>query len=66
MNIASVITTQEEDGSCSINLTLFTSGVGQLNLLFSRIEGINGVFSVIRDIPKEDAVQYTNTNSIKS
>ena len=54
VNIASVITTEHEDSSASIYLTLYTTGVGQLSRLFSRLEGVVGVFSVTRSAPDEE------------
>lgn len=55
VNIASVVTTEHEDSSCSIFLTMFTTGVVQLSRLFSRLEGVEGVFSVARSSPQEEA-----------
>ena len=56
VNIASVITTEHEDSSASIYLTLYTTGVGQLSRLFSRLEGVVGVFSVTRSAPEEERI----------
>ena len=54
VNIAGVITTEHEDSSASIYLTLYTTGVGQLSRLFSRLEGVVGVFSVTRSAPEQE------------
>ena len=48
INIASVTTTEHEYSSCSIYLTIHTEGVSQLSRLFSRLEGIEAVYSVTR------------------
>ena len=61
VNIASVVTTEHEDGSCLVILTLFTTGVGQLSRLFSRLEGVKGVFSVVRSVPEEENHVYANS-----
>ena len=61
VNIASVITTEHEDNSASLYLTLYTTGVGQLSRLFSRLEGVGGVFSVTRSSPDEES--HINPNS---
>lgn len=55
VNIASVLTTEHEDSSCSTYLTMYTTGVGQLSRLFSRLEGVEGVFSVVRSILDEES-----------
>ena len=55
VNIASMVTTEHADSSCSIYLTMFTTGVGQLSRLFSRLEGVEGVFGVVRSSPEEEA-----------
>ena len=48
VNIASVVTTENSDGTASISLTLYMTGIGQLGRLFSKLEGIRGVVSAIR------------------
>ena len=48
VNIASVITTENPDGTATISLTLYTSGIGQLGRLFSKLEGIRGVTGATR------------------
>ena len=55
VNIASMLTTEHEDSSCSTYLTVYTTGVGQLSRLFSRLEGVEGVFSVTRSTPDEES-----------
>jgi GTP pyrophosphokinase len=61
VNIASLITTEHEDSSCSTYLTVYTTGVGQLSRLFSRLEGVEGVFSVTRSTPDEESQIYPNS-----
>ena len=61
VNIASVLTTEHEDSSCSTYLTMYTTGVGQLSRLFSRLEGVDGVFSVVRSTPDEEAQVRPNS-----
>ena len=48
VNIASVITTENPDGTATISLTLYTTGVGQLSRVFSKLEGVRGVISATR------------------
>ena len=48
VNIASVVTTENSDGTATTSLTLHTSGIGQLSRLFSKLEGIRGVTSATR------------------
>ena len=48
VNIASVVTTEPEDGTAIITLTLYTTGVSQLSRLFSKLEGVKGVVGVKR------------------
>ncbi|MBI2856176.1 MAG: bifunctional (p)ppGpp synthetase/guanosine-3',5'-bis(diphosphate) 3'-pyrophosphohydrolase, partial [Chloroflexi bacterium] len=66
VNIASMVTTEHEDSSCSIILTLFTTGVGQLSRLFSRLEGVEGVFSVARSVPEEEKQIYASSKTSNS
>ena len=63
VNIASLITTEHEDSSCSTYLTVYTTGVGQLSRLFSRLEGVEGVFSVTRSTLDEESQIYTNART---
>ena len=56
INIASMVTKEHDDSSCSLYLTVFTTGVRQLSRLFSRLEGVDGVISVIRSSPEEEAI----------
>jgi GTP pyrophosphokinase len=63
VNIASVLTTEHEDSSCSTYLTMYTTGVGQLSRLFSRLEGVEGVFSVARSAPEEENQIQSNSRS---
>ena len=55
VNIASVITTENSDGTASISLTLYTTGIGQLGCLFSKLEGIRGVISAVRSVTEAPA-----------
>jgi len=48
VNMASVITSENPDGTATISLTLYTTGIGQLSRLFSKLEGVRGVISAIR------------------
>ena len=54
INIASIVSTESEDNTCTIALTVFTTGVGQLSMLFSRLEGIDGIFRVFRGAIEEN------------
>ncbi len=47
VNIASCVSREAEDVSV-ISLTVFVRGIDQLNRLFSKLEGVNGVISVAR------------------
>ena len=48
VNIASVITTENPDGTVTMELTLHTTGLEQLGKLFAKLEGIRGVTLVTR------------------
>ncbi len=48
VNIASVVTTENNDGTSTMELTLHTTGLEQLGKLFSKLEGVRGVTSVTR------------------
>jgi GTP pyrophosphokinase len=48
VNIASVVTTEQADGTVTMELTLHTTGLDQLGKLFAKLEGIQGVTSVSR------------------
>ena len=48
VNIASVVSTEHEDSTCTISLTVYIKDVEQLSRLFSRLEGVRGVVSVAR------------------
>ena len=48
VNIAGATTTENSDGTATTSLTLYTTGVGQLSRLFSKLEGVRGVISAIR------------------
>ena len=48
VNIASVITSENPDGTATMSLTLYTTGISQMSHLFSKLEGIRGVISATR------------------
>ena len=49
VNIASMVTEENnEEGTASVYLTLFTLGIDQLSRLFVKLEGVQGVISVTR------------------
>ena len=50
VNIASVVTSENPDGTATTSLTLYTTGIGQLSRLFSKLEGVRGVISATRSI----------------
>ena len=49
VNIASVLTEEWSDGTVTMALTCHTTGLDQLNKLFSKLEGVRGCISVTRD-----------------
>ena len=49
VNIASVITTEQKDGTCTLSLTVYVTGTDQLSRLFSKLEGVRGVIRAVRD-----------------
>ncbi|MBO20583.1 MAG: (p)ppGpp synthetase [Chloroflexi bacterium] len=49
VNIASVVTEEWEDGTVTMALPCHTTGLDQLNKLFSKLEGVRGCISVTRD-----------------
>ncbi len=49
VNIASVVTGDYTDGEVTLSLTCHTTGLDQLNKLFSKLEGVRGSISVTRD-----------------
>ena len=48
VNIASMVTRENDDGTASIQLTVFTTGVDQLSRLFTKLEEVHGVITVTR------------------
>ena len=48
VNIASVVTEENDDGSVTMELTLHTTGLDQLGKLFAKLESVRGVTSVTR------------------
>ncbi len=65
INIASMVTNEHDDSSCSLYLTVFTTGVRQLSRLFSRLEGVDGVISVVRSSPEEEATSFLGSTDRK-
>ena len=55
VNIASVVSTENEDSTHEISLTLYTTGIGQLGRLFSKLESVRGVIGVSRSSTAEPA-----------
>ena len=49
VNIASVLTEEWADGTVTMALTCHTTGLDQLNKLFSKLDGVRGCISVTRD-----------------
>jgi GTP pyrophosphokinase len=49
VNIASVVTEEWADGTVTMALTCHTTGLDQLNKLFSKLDGVRGCISVTRD-----------------
>ena len=49
VNIASVLTEEWSDGTVTMALTCHTTGLDQLNKLFSKLDGVRGCISVTRD-----------------
>ena len=49
VNIASVVTGDYTDGTVTLSLTCHTTGLGQLDKLFSKLDGVRGCISVTRD-----------------
>ena len=49
VNIASVVTEEWADGTVTMALTCHTTGLDQLNKLFSNLDGVRGCISVTRD-----------------
>ena len=50
VNIASVVTNENPDGTATISLTLHTTGLDQLSRLFAKLEGVRGVLSAGRSL----------------
>ena len=49
VNIASVVTGDYSNGTVTLSLTCHTTGLDQLNKLFSKLDGVRGCISVTRD-----------------
>ena len=49
VNIASVVTGDYSNGTVTLSLTCHTTGLDQLNKLFSKLDGVHGCISVTRD-----------------
>ena len=48
VNIASVVTTENIDGTVTVELTVHTTGLDQLGKLFDSLEGVKSVTSASR------------------
>ncbi|MSQ22060.1 MAG: bifunctional (p)ppGpp synthetase/guanosine-3',5'-bis(diphosphate) 3'-pyrophosphohydrolase [Dehalococcoidia bacterium] len=48
VNIAAMVTMENADGTATVQLTLFITGVDQLSRLFTKLEGVQGVDNVSR------------------
>ena len=48
VNFASFVTTEQTDGTVTIEFTMHTTGLDQLGKLFAKLEGVQGVTSVSR------------------
>ena len=48
VNIVSVISTVHPDGIAVVTLTLYTTGMDQVNRVFNKLEGISGILNVTR------------------
>ena len=48
VNIASVTTVENPDGTANMSLTLYTTGIAQMSRLFAKLEGVHGVISATR------------------
>ena len=48
VNIAAMVTIENTDGTATIQLTLYITGVDQLSRLFTKLEGVQGVDNVSR------------------
>ena len=48
VNIASVVTAEQRDGTATLSLTVYITGVDQLSRLFSKLEGVRGVIRAVR------------------
>ena len=54
VNIAAMVTQENnEEGTATVSLTLFTLGIDQLSRLFTKLEGIQGVLTVTRSDPPQ-------------
>ncbi len=49
VNIAAVVTQEQDDSTVLTHLTLHVKGMEQLNRLFSRLEDVRGVTSIVRE-----------------
>jgi GTP diphosphokinase / guanosine-3',5'-bis(diphosphate) 3'-diphosphatase len=49
VNIASLRVDEQRDHTVTVSITLETTGVEQLSRLFSKLEGVHGVFAVARE-----------------
>ncbi|SVC26402.1 uncharacterized protein METZ01_LOCUS279256, partial [marine metagenome] len=59
INIGSSVTDEHEDGTATITLMIYTVGIHQLGRVFSKIEGIKGIISVVRNNRSSSQEQKT-------
>ncbi|MBI4199218.1 MAG: bifunctional (p)ppGpp synthetase/guanosine-3',5'-bis(diphosphate) 3'-pyrophosphohydrolase [Chloroflexi bacterium] len=48
VNIASMVTRENADGTATLYLTFFVTGLDQISRLFAKVEGVHGIISVSR------------------
>lgn len=60
VNIASMVTGERDDGTATLQLTLYITGVDQLSRLFTKLEEVQGVINVAR-MPIEHT-EYVDDN----
>ena len=62
VNIASVVTAENRDGTANLSLTLYTTGIDQLSRLFSKLEGVRGVIRATRTTSEAAPSEKARTN----
>ena len=55
VNIAALMTKENADGTVTIHLTLYITGVDQLSRLFTKLEEVQGVINISRVTTAKDA-----------